>query len=104
MADNEIRAGGIGVSLELIVYQKGKIKDISGVTGLQMIFKKPSGATTTETATLSSDGKNGRMRYITTNNAFLDEEGVWERQGKFTDGGVTVPTDITDFEVFPNLA
>mgnify|MGYP006278934829 CR=1 FL=1 len=71
-----------------------------GATDLAIKYKKPSGATGSWVATITSTTK------LTYNfaNTDLDEIGLWEVQGFFKVSGKNAYCDITNFEVTKKLA
>lgn len=103
MAENEIRVGDVGTALESIIMENGKPVDISSDPSPTMIFKKPSGESVTKPAAFSTDGRDGRLRYVT-EVGFLDEEKDWQRQAIVSITGWSGRSDITTFRVHPNLS
>jgi hypothetical protein len=104
MAAGEIRVGDIGTVFECTVRdQDGKVVDISSASTKQMIFKTASGKTLTKTASLSSSGTDGKMKYVTIAGD-LDKAGGWIVQGKVTLPGGTWKTDWSKFDVYGNLS
>jgi len=80
-----------------------KIVDLSGMTSLDIVLKKPDGAELIKPADLVTDGSDGQMQY-TTDTTDLDVPGVWQAQGIIIDGAVEDnPTDIIKFTVSERL-
>ncbi|MDH3375360.1 MAG: hypothetical protein OEQ39_00115 [Gammaproteobacteria bacterium] len=100
----EIRVGDQGTIFEATVKdQIGNPVNISSATQLEMIFKDPNGVDQTKTAVFSTDGLDGKCRYVA-EAGFINMEGTWERQVK-----VTLPTgvwssEISTYTVYRNLA
>lgn len=77
-----------GTVIEIdVVRPDGKPRDISAATTLEIHVLKPSGVFVTKPATLSTDGKDGRMQF-TTGAGDLDEAGEYRLQGH-----VVTPTE-----------
>ena len=102
MAADEIHQGDIGTTFRATIQQDASVIDISGASTLQMIFEKPSGSTMTKTATLYSDGTDGKMQYATVSGD-LDETGSWRVQAYIALDTWQGKTDMYTFEVHPNL-
>ena len=71
-------------------------------TTLEIRFKKPSGSTVVKTAVLSSNGSDGKLRYIA-EVGFLDQPGHWKLQGFVVMTAWSGYTGIGEFEVEENL-
>ena len=69
---------------------------------IQMIFKKPNGKKETKTATLTTDGSDGKMEYTTTLTD-LNVAGTWLIQGIVTEGAAVYPTNIQTLEVLKRV-
>lgn len=90
--------------------------DISDADSTSIVFKKPSGATTTlvgdwadfpssDGTPAAGDGTDGRMMVTITSAAFFDEVGVWEYQAIATKAGeYEHATDVGVFRVSARLA
>lgn len=103
MAANEIHKNDIGTIIEVTVQDDTVAVDISTATAKEFIFVKPSGAKVTVTASFSTSGVDGKLRYTTVSGDFFDETGSWRLQVR-----VVLPTgawrsDITIFDVYANL-
>jgi len=105
MASGEIRVGDIASRFIITLKDSDTIVDISGATVLQIIFHKPDATILTKTATLLTDGTDGKFYWATTATTDLDQEGIWKLQGyvEFTSGG-KFHSDISSFQVYPNLS
>lgn len=103
----EIHLGDIGTIFRVTLYDKAcdgtsAVLDISGATTLEMIFKAPSGAKTTQTATLTGDGTDGQLEYVTVADD-LDEVGEWKIQVYVVFPSGSWRSDIGKFTVYANL-
>lgn len=59
--------------------QTGAVKDISAATATQYLFQKPDGSVLTVDASFKTDGTDGQLSYVTTNDD-LDQIGLWKMQ------------------------
>jgi len=77
--------------------------DVSSATSLQLVFSAPDGTSSTKTATLNTDGTDGKIKY-TTVDGDLDQVGTWRLQARVV-FGVTGDwrSDISTFKVLENL-
>jgi hypothetical protein len=102
MAANEIHQNDIGTKFLVTIKDGDSAVDISGASTKQIIIKKPSGETLTNSASFNSDGTDGKIYY----NAIvgnLDETGTYKIQGKVVIASGTFYTDIQSFKVHRNL-
>jgi hypothetical protein len=76
--------------------------DVSGATTLQLIFKSPSGTSSTKTASLNTDGTDGKIKY-TTVSGDLNETGTWRLQAYVVIGSGTWRSEVDTFKVYENL-
>jgi len=80
MACNVIN-GDIGTVFELTVTDcDGAAIDISAAISLEINFKSPAGVVVNKTPVLSTDGSDGKMKYITLAGD-INEYGKWIIQG-----------------------
>lgn len=82
--------------------ENGAVIDLSAVSSISMIFKKPNQTTVTQTPALVTDGTDGKMEY-TTDNTDLDIPGKWQVQGIVTEAAGDTPTTIVNFTVRARL-
>lgn len=99
----DIHVGDTGTELIATIKEKGSAVDVSMATNLQMVFRKPNGTTAEKTAVLHTDGKNGKVLYVT-EAAFVSDSGQWQVQAKATIGSWTGRSDIHAFVVAANLS
>lgn len=71
-----------GIAVELLI-DSGE--DISAATDLEMIFQTPQKSSITKTAVFTTDGTDGRIRYVVTASD-LNSKGVWRVRGKYDIG------------------
>jgi len=99
---SEVHVNDIGTQFIVTVKDDGVVQDISTATNLILIFKKPDQTTSNKTATLYTDGTDGKMTY-TSVSGDLNQAGNYKIQGKVTLGGATYYTSIGSFKVHCNL-
>ncbi len=103
MAKGEVHMGDVGtVFIATITDQDGVVVDVSAASVKQILFRAPYGKVLTKNATLTTDGKDGKIQYTTVAND-LDATGKWSRQGHVTIGAGEWKSDITQFDVYGNL-
>lgn len=99
---SEIHVNDIGTQFIVTVKDDGAVVDISSATSLVIIFKKPDQTTSNKTATLYTDGTDGKMTYSTVSGD-LNQAGNYKIQGKVTLSGGVYYTSIGSFKVHCNL-
>lgn len=103
MAKNEIHIGDVGTIVERTLKDEtNTVVDIGGATSLQFHFQKPDGTDTTVTASLTTDGSDGKMRYVSVASTW-DQIGRWQGQAQVQAGTLTLKSDVWEFHVYPNL-
>lgn len=95
-----IMLGDVGPVLRVTVTKEsdGTARNISAATTRQIIFRKPGGTVVAKTASLTSDGSDGRMQY-TIEAGLIDEAGTWKIQGFVVIGSTELHTEIGAFTV-----
>lgn len=78
------------------------VLDVSTAATLELVLKSPSGSASTNTASLYTDGTDGKI-YYTTADGDLNEVGTWRIQVNIGIGGGTFRSDVGTFKVFENL-
>lgn len=101
MSANEVHVGDIGTIFELTVMDGASVVDVSTATTKEIVFRKPDGTTATKTATFTTNGSDGKIRYATVAND-LDKHGTWKVQAH-----IIMPTgewrsDMSEFTVYTN--
>jgi len=111
MTTGQIFVGDIGTIFEATIKdQAGAVVDISTATTKQILFKKPTGVVLTKTASFTTTGSDGKIRY-TTIAGDLDVSGVWSttNPGWQWEAYVVMPSgswhsDICQFSVYPFIS
>lgn len=105
MADNPlIRKFDIGTQIiDTLIDQDGQIIDLAPTSLRQMVFRKTDGSLLTKTASLLTDGADGKLVY-TVISGDLDQIGKWVQQSY-----IELPTGkwrgrLNPFTVHPNLS
>jgi len=102
MAANEVHRGDVGTVFVATIKQGSNVIDISAATTTQLLFEKPDGSVLTKTATLTTDGTDGKLQY-TTQSGDLDMSGQWRLQAYLVLGTWTGKTDVHVFQVHTNI-
>lgn len=104
MSDN-IHVGDIGTVFTVVIVDDvtGAAIDISTATTKSIIFQAPNKASTTQTATFTTDGTDGSMFYTTATAADLNQSGQWKIQGKVIAPTFTNSSEKGAFYVKKNL-
>ena len=103
MAANEIHIGDIGTVFEVTVSDNLVVIDLALASVMQIVFVKPDNTKIVNAASRSTDGTDGKMRYIVALNTELDVKGKWKIQGLVTLPSGSWSTDISSFKVYENL-
>ena len=90
----------VGTVLEATILDSaGAVIDVSTATTKTLKLVKPSGAVLNKTATFTTDGSDGKIRYATIAND-LDSVGTWRIQAYIELGASNkFHTSVTTFEV-----
>ena len=103
MSAGEIRVGDIGTIFRATIKdQNGTVVDVSGAAVRQLIFRKSNMTTITKTATMTTDGTDGKIEYATVASD-LNMAGSWQLQGYVEIGAGKWHSDIESFTVHANL-
>ena len=104
MTEQAVHVADIGTLIEVTVMDGAQVVDISGCTTRQIYLQKPSGSVLQKTASLSGDGTDGKMRYVSQSGDF-DQHGFWYVQAYVVfPSGKEWHTTTESFPVHPNLA
>ncbi len=105
-SEQEVHFNDIGtvilVTVKDCVSGTPTVLDVSTASDLDLVFKSPSGSSTTKTATLYTDGTDGQI-YYTSVDGDWGEVGTWRIQAKIGIGGGTFRSDVGTFKVYENL-
>lgn len=101
MTSGLIRVGTTPTFRDIIKDQDGAIVDI-GTATIEMVFRKPDGTASKQTATLTTDGSDGKMHYKG-DTSFLDTVGEWQRESKVAIGADVFKGTRFNFRVWPAL-
>lgn len=99
-----IQQGNIGTIFVFTLFdQDAVIVDLSSASVLEVLFQKPDRTNFTRTATLTTDGTDGKFQY-TTIAGDLDQAGdQWERQGRVVLPSGDFKTNVIHFPVKRNI-
>ena len=97
-----IHVGDIGTVIEVTVKDENDvIINLSTATVKQFIFDKPDGVNVTKTAIFSTDGVDGKLRYVTIADDMV--EGDWNLQVYIENPSGKWHSDVKTFSVRENL-
>lgn len=94
--------GDVGTLISIQLLDSGNPVDLSAATELSLIFRKPSGECLSATASFATDGSDGIVQIITTED-FLDQVGIWKVQAHVVLDTWDGRSDATLFNVAPNI-
>ena len=94
----------IGTTFRVTVKdQAGTVVNIASATTRQLIMKAPSGALKTFTASLTGDGTDGIMEFVTTDADQVGEAGDWQWQARVVIGSGDWKSEVKRFNVVAPL-
>jgi hypothetical protein len=99
---SEIHAGDIGVVFNITIMNGTAVLNVSNANSISIIFQKPDSSDLTKTATLTTNGTDGKIKY-TTVAGDLDQIGTWQIQARVNFGASVFSTDIQKFKVYRNI-
>jgi hypothetical protein len=79
-----------------------EILNVSNADDIYIIFQKPDSSDLTKTASLTTNGTDGKIKY-TTIAGDLDQIGTWQIQARIDFGASVFSTDIQKFKVYRNI-
>lgn len=97
-----LHIGDAGTALTVQVLDSGSVMDISGATLLEIRLRKSDGTVIVKPAVFSTDGTDGKMEYVTTDDD-LTTSGLYQIQGYIEIGESNWSTEINKFRVYPNI-
>lgn len=98
MSTYKFRKNDTGTRLEIEVKDKGSAKDISAASVYTVNIERPSGSTTVNNGTFTTDGTDGKFYYDTASGTF-SEVGEYGIMGTITISSNTHRTRRDTFEV-----
>ena len=107
MIDEQIHLNDIGTRFEATIKEKIAdgtlvVVDLTGATVIQLIFFKADGISETKSASFSTDGSDGKIKYLTLSGD-IDQIGIWQIQAHITIPAGDWRSNIEDFRVYRNL-
>jgi len=102
MGMNEIHLGDIGTKFEITVMNSTVAVNIKTATTKSIIFQKPDESQIEKDAEFTTDGTNGKMKYLTIADD-LDQVGMWKFQAHLVMPNGAWKSDISTFQVHANL-
>lgn len=102
MSVDEIHIGDVGTVLEATIKDGDTVVNISSATVKKFKFERPDGSTFEKTASFTTDGSDGKIKY-TTEASVLNVVGVWRFQAYLELASGKWSSDIAEFTVFRNI-
>jgi hypothetical protein len=99
---SEIHLNDVGTRFLATIKDNGVVVNVSGAPLINFTFKKPDDSLSVKTATLYTNGTDGKIYYDTVTGD-LNQAGLYKLQGKVTLVNGTFYTDIYTFQVYNNL-
>lgn len=103
MSQKKFRKNDTGSALELVFVEDESAVDISQATVKRITLMNPGGAVAQKEAAFSSDGTDGKIRYVI-QAGDLDTAGWWKAEGYVELAGKALRTSKARFEVEPTLS
>ena len=98
----ELHTNDTGASIICLIREGTAALNIATATCMYIHYQKPDTTTGSWSASLSTDGTDGKMSYVT-GSADLDTAGWWSVQPAFTLDTWTGRAETKEFEVLENL-
>ena len=102
MTCNSLQIGSIGFSFNIQVISNFIPMDVSGAITKKIYFQKPDGTKINHNLSFLSDGKDGKMLYIT-QSGDIDQAGKWQMQANIVTSSSNWWTSIEIFNVQSNI-
>lgn len=88
-SDSVIQAGDVGIVIERTIMERSATgvwaaKDVSAASAVVLRVRTPSGTLKNFDAEFTTDGTDGKVRYVTDSSSDLDEAGHWQAQFRLT--------------------
>lgn len=102
-SDSTIHVGDVGTEFNGTVKDaSGEIISLATIQFVEYIFQKPDDTLLTVTASVTTDGTDGKINY-TTLPGDIDQSGTWKLQIKLTFIDTVFFSDIVKFKVYQDL-
>ncbi len=88
----------IGTIIQVIVEEENSVVDISTATTKEILLHKPDGSMVTKTASFTTDGTDGAIKYATLTGD-LNLAGKWQVEGHIVMPTRSFYTDVVDITV-----
>jgi hypothetical protein len=98
----EIHVNDIGTVFEITLVDCDTPVNISAATETTILFSKPDGTVVEQTAVFTTNGADGKIRYVTVDGD-LDVDGKWKLQARVVMPSGAWSSNISGFTVKPNL-
>ena len=102
MAADEIHLNDVGTVFEATIMDGTSVVNVSTATTKQLIFKGPNGVSKTKAATFTTDGTDGKLKYVTVANDLVPV-GQWSWQAYVVMSNGAWHSDVAEFIVYENL-
>jgi hypothetical protein len=102
MSQNEIHENDVGTVFEVTLKDGDTVVDVSGATDKKIIFRKGDQTTVSKTAAFTTDGTDGKIRYISVAGD-LTPAGKWTMQAYVESVSGKWHSDKHHFTVYKNL-
>jgi hypothetical protein len=99
---SEIHLNDIGTRFLATIKDNGAVVNVSGAPYLNFTFKKPDDSLISRSATIYTNGTDGKIYYDTVAGD-LNQAGLYKLQGQVALASGTFYTDIYNFTVHCNL-
>lgn len=98
----DLQITDVGVVVELTITDGTDAIDLSSASTMEIVIRGPTSASITKTATFTTDGTDGKIRF-TTGVADFVQTGNYQIQGHIIDTGQDWTTSLVTVLVGPNL-
>ena len=98
----EVHKDDIGTVFLVTLYDGSTALDVSGAIVKQIVFQDADGTVTTQTATFTTDGTDGKIQYTTIADD-LSVVGKWKIQGYVQLASGQWKSNVGNFRVYSNL-
>jgi hypothetical protein len=102
MSAGDIHQNDIGTVFEVTLKDGSSIVNISASTVKQIVFQDPAGVKRTKSASFTTTGTDGKIRYVTVMGD-LNLVGKWNLQAYVEMPSGKWHSDISKFVVYPNI-